>query len=52
MTEFIQVVCEEWRTDGGTGWVSGLVLVTGASPGRVAIHFLLESIQPSYLPLN
>ena len=30
-TEYIQVVSEEWRTDGGLGWVTPIVLVTGAS---------------------
>ena len=31
-TEYVQVVSEEWRTDGGSGWVTPVVLVTGASP--------------------
>ena len=31
-TEYVQVVSEEWRTDGGQGWVTPVVLVTGASP--------------------
>ena len=31
-TEYIQVLSEEWRTDGGLGWVTPIVLVTGASP--------------------
>ena len=31
-TEYVQVVSEEWRTDGGLGWVTPVVLVTGASP--------------------
>ena len=31
-TEYVQVVSEEWRTDGGLGWVTPVVLVTGVSP--------------------
>ena len=31
-TEYVQVVSEEWRTDGGLGWITPVVLVTGASP--------------------